>query len=114
MFENLGPKIKTIAKIWLWISIALSVIFCIFSFYYTGRTSICLLTLLVGICISIFNSVILSGFGQLVENSDAMRKQLCGASHETSGGTSKEGEWVCTCGRINPADTYQCQCGCWR
>lgn len=116
MFENLGPRIKIIAKIWLWLGIILSVImgilFISHELVLTG-----FLYLLLGGCISIFGSFILAGFAQLVENSDAIRKQLCTAPHEVSdapNGTPRKCEWSCTCGRVNPPDTYQCECGCWR
>lgn len=75
MFNNMGRKIKVLAKILCWIGIIASAVF---GFLF-GTKDDETLSLIIGIAIIIFGtlfswigSFLLYGFGQLVENSDIL------------------------------------------
>ena len=76
MFDNIGGKIKTLAKVVCWIGIIACII--------TGIVLIAMdedsilvgiLTAVVGPLLSWVSSFVLYGFGQLVENSDTLVQQ---------------------------------------
>lgn len=71
MFDNVGRQIKTLSKFLFWVGIILSVI--IGFFYAINDTSTALLGLIILICGcfgSWVSSLLLYGFGQLIENTD--------------------------------------------
>ncbi len=73
MFDNIGGKIKTLAKIFCWIGIVFSVIFGIF--LIIGEQVIIGLGLLFGGSIlSWISSFVLYGFGELIDNSEKIKK----------------------------------------
>lgn len=76
MFDNIGGKIKTLAKVVCWIGI----IACIITGIVLMATDedlilVGILTVVVGSLLSWVSSFILYGFGQLVENSDTLVQQ---------------------------------------
>ena len=87
MFDNIGGKIKTLAKVLCWIGIVLSVIFGIaimasgsgrltINGNYTSVSSIVigLIYMVFGCLISWLGSFFAYGFGQLIENSEEIKK----------------------------------------
>lgn len=76
MFENIGNKIKTLAKVLCWIGIIVSVVVAIVLFASDDDlVGIGFLVLIGGSLISWIASFVLFGFGQLVENSDIIAEQ---------------------------------------
>lgn len=68
MFENIGGKIKNLAKILCWVGIIISVIFALAMFgSYGGAAGI--IYLFLGPLMAWISSFCLYGFGELVENS---------------------------------------------
>ena len=107
MFDNMGGKIKTLAKVLVFLGILASVIGAIVlwaqagqvssrtgSYYYSaqsGESTTLVITgfvvLVVGVLASWVSSFVLYGFGQLVENSDIIAQSMtAGPTHLTSGG----------------------------
>ena len=76
MFDNIGSKIKELAKIVCWIGIAVSVIIGIALLWTDGLAGI--LTAVFGSLFSWVGSFVLYGFGQLVENSDTLVARSAG------------------------------------
>ena len=90
MFDNIGGKIKGLAKFFCWLGIIASVIGGIAiivagaqmnSYYYSYSSSVITTAILSGIAVMVFGSLIswigsflLYGFGQLVDNSDKLVK----------------------------------------
>lgn len=82
MFDNIGAKIKMLAKVQCWIGIAVSVIgglvlAFVLSYYSSGPFGF-----LIGFPVAVLGSILswagsltLCGFGQLVINSDIMTEQ---------------------------------------
>ena len=68
MFDNIGDKIKAWAQIICWLGIIACVIYAIVVFETNPAMS--LVVVLVGSLLSWFGSLILYGFGQLIDNSD--------------------------------------------
>lgn len=76
MFENIGSKIKTVAKVVCWIGIIASVISGIVLIAQDEDTAFLgFLVIVLGCVGSWVGSFITYGFGQLVENSDILVKQ---------------------------------------
>lgn len=76
MFDNIGEKIKTLAKICCWAGIALSII-CGLVLIFLSFEGSSIPLFLSGILVSVLGSLasyaglfVLYGFGELVENSD--------------------------------------------
>ncbi len=74
MFENVGRKIKMLAKIMCGIGIGLSVIFAIRMFTYDARYSVGVRYLILGVVylvigplVSWISSLFMYGFGELIE-----------------------------------------------
>ena len=70
MFDNIGSKIKSLAKICTWVGI-------IFSFLagflmFATNAFVGILTIVVGSIAAWVGSFLLYGFGQLIENSDKL------------------------------------------
>lgn len=70
MFENIGGKIKVLAKVCTWIGIGGSVLAGVPVMIASGVAG--LIVIVVGCLASWVGSFLLYGFGQLVENSDKM------------------------------------------
>ena len=76
MFDNIGGKIKGVAKVTCWIGIIASVISgLVMMIDDEDMIAIALLTILVGALASWVGSFMVYGFGQLVENSDTLVAQ---------------------------------------
>lgn len=90
MFSNIGGKIKLLAKVLFWIGLILSVVtggiflisprgtatFNYSSGYSTQVSSVLagIIFIFVGFLLSWISSMLLYGFGQLIENSEAIRE----------------------------------------
>ena len=72
MFDNIGSKIKTLAKVVCWIGIIGSIIAGIAMIATMGSVGVLsgLLTIVLGALLSWAGSFVLYGFGKMVENSD--------------------------------------------
>ena len=72
MFDNIGSKIKTLAKVVCWIGIIGSIIAGIAMIATMGSVGVLsgLLTIVLGTLLSWVGSFVLYGFGEMVENSD--------------------------------------------
>ena len=73
MFENIGGKIKTLAKVVCWIGIIVSVILGLGLLSRNAITA--LLFIGIGSLGSWIGSFMTYGFGQLIENTDILVKQ---------------------------------------
>ena len=88
MFNNIGGKIKGLAKVLCWVGIIVSVLVGILLIAspsggsgYSGFTDsativLGILTIIVGSISSWVGSFVLYGFGELVENSSAIKNEL--------------------------------------
>lgn len=118
MFENIGGKIKALAKVICWIGIIACVVIAIVMFvqagetYYRGERTTLIITgilvMTVGSLLSWVSSFVLYGFGELVENSTYIAETM---EQKEQGDYS--GEWFCKkCGYLNKAGTTVCnKCG---
>ncbi len=84
MFNNIGSKIKKLAKVVCWVSIILSIITGISLFIaaasgqadpITAVTS-GIVTVVVGVLVSWLGCFLLYGFGELVDNSTRIREMM--------------------------------------
>ena len=84
MFENIGGKIKTLAKVLMWISI---IGFAIYGIVMISEEQVLLgfLIIAIGSLSSWVSSFVLYGFGQLVENSD---KLVCNKGYSVKNATN--------------------------
>ena len=94
MFENIGKKIKTLAKVLCWIGIVLSVISGVAAIIAANGQAnggaIVLggvLTIVLGVLLSWIGSFFTYGFGQLIENTDAIRSNTAARSSGDKGAT---------------------------
>ncbi len=79
MFDNIGEKIKVLAKVLFWIGVLGSFVLAFYYLYmfsgYGGAAIIIFaVTAFAGGLISWISTIFLYGFGQLVENSDKLVK----------------------------------------
>lgn len=128
MFDNIGGKIKTLAKIICWIGIIASVISGIALMasganrYYSGPGPVLLgiLTIVFGSLASWIGSFFTYGFGQLIENTDEIRGKKSSTQFEphtemsftkTTTPVIPTDGWKCSCGRVNYAYITTCACG---
>lgn len=139
MFNNIGGKIKTVAKVLCWIGIVGSVIggiaFMIaggsvsqYGYYRSGATGgsflVGLLIALVGALASWIGSFLLYGFGELIDVSKAIENKLAHmpanipqpqpeSKQSASSTPTVSGTWRChKCGKRNPYGTTSCEeCG---
>ena len=73
MFNNVGSKIKVMAKVFAWIGIAICVIYgFVMLVSMEDMALIGLLIMTVGSFVAWISSLVLYGFGELVENSSIM------------------------------------------
>lgn len=125
MFENIGGKIKKFAQIMCWIGMgasALAGVLLLFGpAWWLG-----IIIAVVGCFVSWIGSFLLFGFGQLIEDTSAIRRtlsndgvQATNASPSPLSGQSSVGSvnakavngWVCTCGWVNEnSQTYCFRC----
>ena len=84
MFENIGGKIKGLAKVVCWIGIILSVITGILAIAAQGSAGFIpgIAIIIVGALGSWVGSFVLYGFGEMVENSDIRTELAVKASAE--------------------------------
>ena len=118
MFDNIGGKIKTLAKVICWIGIIASVVVGIIIIYdwfvqpYYYRNSTELITgiavIVLGSLFSWIGSFVLFGFGELVENSSYIAEVM-----EEKRKGDFTGEWFCKkCGNLNKESITVCnKCG---
>lgn len=72
MYDEVGDKIKTLAKVIAWLGIIASVVVGI----VTISTGVGILVLILGPLFSWLSTLVLYGFGQLVENTDILVHQI--------------------------------------
>ncbi|MBQ8174641.1 MAG: hypothetical protein IJ009_04485 [Clostridia bacterium] len=78
MFNHIALKIKTVAEVTAWIGIILSCFFGFTQMYNDDDLILTgLITIALGSLLSWLASFVLYGFGQLIENTDILRKHLC-------------------------------------
>ena len=119
MFNNIGGKIKTLAKIICWIGVALTTITGVSMF--DNRILVGLIIIAVGFLVSWIGSFVMVGFGELIESSSETRDMtrellernivLPNAETQRKTITLSVGSWVCTCGRIHAGCITNCACG---
>ena len=83
MFDNIGSKLKTLAKVLCWIGIVLSVVaaivmFTAASYSNSGESYVVmgLITLIVGPLLSWVNSFVLYGFGELIDKTSSIERSV--------------------------------------
>ena len=83
MFENIGKKIKTLAKVLCWVGIVISIIYAIALFLiamdsYDEETFIIMgiVTLIVGPLTSWISSFFMYGFGELIDKASDIEKKI--------------------------------------
>ena len=84
MYRNVGGKIKMVAKVYAWIGIVLSVLVGVI-LLFSGSDSIlvALIYIFLGPLLSWLSSLLLYGFGQLIDNTDRLAKRFdCAATDE--------------------------------
>ena len=140
MFDNIGGKIKGLAKFICWVGIIASIILGIIiisgagtsygRYRYTdsGMVVLGIITIVAGSILSWIGSFVLYGFGELVENSSELveqieeirtKKNTAEFYRQPTGSVSSEGDayssqnqWICPkCGRRNPITLKVCNCG---
>lgn len=141
MFDNIGGKIKGLAKVICWIGIIASVIIG-FTMFTTEMFLVGFLIIVLGSLFSWIGSFTAYGFGQLIENTDKMVEyselkeygetswtcNICdtankpNAKHCTNCGqgrydvpeetTTLQGQWECSkCGNVWEGNVPFCTCG---
>ena len=95
MFDNIGGKIKALAKVVCWVGI---IVFCLIGLIImaagqsAGAISIGVLTAGIGSLLSWVGSFFTYGFGQLIENSDILVKSKDNMSTGVTAGSVKADE----------------------
>lgn len=87
MFDNIGNKIKSLAKVMCWICILASVIAAFVVIAATGETGLIpgIAIAVIGSLLSWVGSFVLYGFGEMVENSDIRTELAVKAATEKKG-----------------------------
>jgi len=121
MYEDIGRKIQRLAQILGWIMLiggAIAWISYLADGDYEHRNNWIGWVCLVGGLLSYVSSWFIYGFGQLVDDVNALRYERSKVELEKSDITAKEtletlaGKgWKCTCGKTNPSYTTSCSCG---
>jgi len=128
MFNNVGAKIKSLAKVVCWVGIIASVIYGIIlmmaasnSYSSVEQTTALitgLLIMIIGSVASWILSVVLYGFGQLVEDNQQIRSLLENEHKEKPAparivNVKPKNFWTCpSCGKVNPFTSKACiNCG---
>jgi len=119
MFDYPGSKIKVLSIILFFLVVIVSVVLaCVLGFEGGDFESPALFFgfLIGGSLGAYISSLILCGFGELIEELTSIRvycKKIDDKLQET-GSDDKllaKGGWKCTCGRTNPSYTTTCACG---
>ncbi len=125
MFENVGQKIKTIAK-FIWIVGAIYAAYCFFVFWDEGEPFEAVVNLILTPIVSFVVSMCMYGFGELVERAERENEtseQIAIEKYRLpiASGTETEqayeampkaGQWKCSsCGKINANYVGTCGCG---
>ena len=106
MFDNVGGKIKSVAKAITYIGISFSTILGLIVMFSNGNTPVPgLLIFVIGYLASWLSSLTLYGFGQLIENSDILVEQGKTRLEKTNDtyaySDTSEHKWRCNnCGNI--------------
>lgn len=131
MYDNIGGKIKWLSKLSFWI---LSAVFTFWLLFVSGAANFVglgylfrysfgkgpweLVTTLLCFALGEFliwvSTVLLYGFGQLVENSDdlvAYEENIVETQKQPWANYEGEDEWKCSCGRVNADYITTCVCG---
>lgn len=124
MFDNVGDKIQKGAKILWGISIFCSIIVVIQGFRisntrYEFNFGIFFLYILLSLFIlvlSYISSLVLYGFGEILENTHSMKSKVNTIEKYFDKTLRDEetllsGGWQCSCGRVNPSYKLCCSCG---
>ena len=134
MFDEIGGKIKTVAKIGCWIGIIFSIIEGCISIYATEEAMPGIAWIIGGALASWIGSFLLVGFGELIEATCETRDLTYEFTHRkgsvlsanepapvtvvrsNSGAQTKQvsapaGGWICDCGRTNASYVSTCVCG---
>ena len=119
MFDNIGGKIKSLARVVCWIGIISSIITGLITIFVNEDMILTgVLLAVIGSFLSWIGSFFAYGFGQLVENSDTLVAQnMCPREHVNyEPEPVSEGLWVCkNCGTHNKKEYGQCKkCGTYR
>lgn len=111
MFENIGGKIKGLAKIICWIGIIISVLFGIRLMGQAGVVGIFYMA--IGALLSWVGSFVLYGFGDLVESANIICNLLVSKGEQVEHQKTKLADtWKCkNCGAENNFSSSQCK-GC--
>lgn len=75
MFDNIGAKLKIVAKVFFWIGVAfcaLTILGGLASAQSLQEGLVAIISGLAGVLVSWISSWVLYGFGQLIENSDKL------------------------------------------
>ena len=121
MYENVGRKIKGVAKVFFWFGIIVSIVGAIICFVYDAAISGFVL-LIFGPVSSWIGSLIPYGFGEIVERvTNIDNKIRSGENYYSQGANanafdSNQGKnvlfgWKCVCGHMNPITADTCVCG---
>ncbi|MBQ7277590.1 MAG: hypothetical protein IJR17_00070 [Clostridia bacterium] len=102
MFEDCGEKIKKIAVVCFVLSLIASIGLAIFLGDEENSFWIGALVFVAGCVVSYIESLLLYGFGCIVENNETQSREH---SIIASGG------WRCVCGCVNYAFDKKCRCG---
>lgn len=122
MFENVGKKLKTVAKVFCWIGIAIfgfiGILVIIRGIFTLSAATffIGVLYIILGFFISWIGSLSMYAFGQLVENSDKTVKLLVKLNTKpkttNSYSATKAAKFCRTCGAVLQKDQLMCHaCG---
>ena len=118
MFDNIGEKLKKLAKVEAILGIIASII--------SGFSTIDKEMVLVGVIIIVVGSVaswvgswVTYGIGEAVENSEAILYRLRQSESvqnpahapQTAAKVAGPDEWKCECGRVNKKYVTTCSCG---
>lgn len=125
MFDNVGEKIKGMARFVFIAGIVASAIGAIVLWAnnnsYTPTVLSGILVLVSGTISSWITAILVYGFGELIESTQDIRRTLKGTEKDSAMSllteearerkTLKDGGWKCTCGRTNESYVSTCACG---
>ena len=118
MFDNIGEKLKKLAKVEAICGIIASVLV---GFVEMGNGTVLagIITIVVGSVASWVGSWVTYGIGEAVENSEAILYRLRqsesvqnpACAPKTAPKVAGPDEWKCECGRVNKKYVTTCSCG---
>ena len=112
MFDNIGRKIKGLAKLICYAGIIVSLYFgC--SMIADKRTEYGIIVIVIGAILAWVGSFTLYGFGELVENSAIIAGKTTIDEEKHTSQPRADGKWMCRrCYKLNPEDSPTCvKCG---